>query len=275
MWLSLVERSVRDREVVGSNPAIPTIWLKAAGRSCDPPFFVSKKASMLNEFLHWLGLGLCHQVAARSYFGGGVQAPVCVRDTGIYVGFALAFVLIALMHKGERPRGFAKPHVWVVMGLFLAFMGWDGVSSYAGLRETTNGMRLLSGLGVGFSVAAIITPMLNDEVWTFGGNCRVLDPVWRFWTWLLAVPAAYGVVSLLGPRLGVAFPVAIAVCIVATLTAINLVIVSMLPAFDRKASSLRQLVLPITIACAIAFVEILLAGQLRIALDSLARRLGG
>ena len=25
MWLSLVERSVRDREVVGSNPAIPTI----------------------------------------------------------------------------------------------------------------------------------------------------------------------------------------------------------------------------------------------------------
>jgi len=230
---------------------------------------------MLNEFLHWLGLGLCHQVAARSYFGGGVQAPVCARDTGIYVGFALAFVLIAIMHKGERPRGFAKPHVWVVMALFLVFMGWDGVSSYAGFRETTNGMRLLSGLGVGFSVAAIITPMLNDEVWTFGGNCRVLDPIWRFWTWLLAVPAAYAVVSLLGPRLGVAFPVAIAVCIVATLSAINLVIVSMLPAFDRKASSLRQLVLPITIACALAFVEIFLAGQLRIALDSLARQLAG
>ena len=28
MWLSLVERSVRDREVVGSNPAIPTIRLR-------------------------------------------------------------------------------------------------------------------------------------------------------------------------------------------------------------------------------------------------------
>jgi hypothetical protein len=31
-WLSPVERSVRDREVVGSNPIAPTIKMKGLGR---------------------------------------------------------------------------------------------------------------------------------------------------------------------------------------------------------------------------------------------------
>ncbi len=31
MWLSLVERTVRDREVAGSNPVIPTILLPKTG----------------------------------------------------------------------------------------------------------------------------------------------------------------------------------------------------------------------------------------------------
>ena len=33
MWLSLVERCVRDAEVVGSNPAIPTICRLTGSRS--------------------------------------------------------------------------------------------------------------------------------------------------------------------------------------------------------------------------------------------------
>ena len=64
---------------------------------------------MLAEFLHWLGFGLCHQLPERSFFGGGVQVPVCARDTGIYVGFVVAFALIALVHRGERPTGFPAP----------------------------------------------------------------------------------------------------------------------------------------------------------------------
>jgi hypothetical protein len=37
-WLSLVERSVRDREVVGSNPIAPTNKTKNLGRVLNPPF---------------------------------------------------------------------------------------------------------------------------------------------------------------------------------------------------------------------------------------------
>ena len=51
-WLSLVERTVRDREVAGSNPVAPTIfflgtpitWLRFAGGSGER---VSPKVSLL------------------------------------------------------------------------------------------------------------------------------------------------------------------------------------------------------------------------------------
>lgn len=222
-----------------------------------------------------MGLGLCHQIPERSLFGGGIQAPVCARDTGIYVGFTFALILVAFLHRGERPRGFPRGYVWVVMGMLLAWMGWDGVSSYAGLRETTNTIRLLSGLGVGVSITALVVPMLNDEIWVSAGSGRVLEPVWRFWVWLGAIPICWALITFAGPPLGVAFPVLIAVCILVTLASINLVIVAMLPLFDRRARHWRDLMIPIAVALALAFAEIALAGWFRLSLDRLAAGLAG
>lgn len=225
---------------------------------------------MLEQSLHWMGLGLCHQIPERSLFGGGVQAPVCARDTGIYVGFTLAMIVIAFLHRGERPRGFPRGHVWAVMVVLLAWMGWDGVSSYVGLRETTNTLRVLTGLGVGFSIAAVLVPMLNDEVWLSAGSGRLLEPAWRFWVWLAAIPLSWGLIAFGGPLLGVAFPVLIAVSILVTLTTINLVIVAMLPFFDRQARRWWDLLGPIAVALALSFAEIAAAGWLRLYLDRLA-----
>lgn len=221
---------------------------------------------MLQEVLRWLGFGLCHQLPERSYFGGGVQAPVCARDTGIYVGFMIGFALISLLHRGERPRNFPKAYVWAVMAGLVAFMGWDGISSYSGLRATTNDLRLITGLGVGFSAAALVVPMLNDESWRVSGPGRVLDPPDRFWAWLVAIPASWLLIDFVGLRLGLFFPVLIAVAILFTLTAVNLVIVSMFPAFDRRANRWRERLLPIAISLAITLGEIALAAQLRASL---------
>jgi uncharacterized membrane protein len=228
---------------------------------------------VLSGFLNWMGFGLCHQLPERSYFAGGLQAPVCVRDTGIYIGFVIALAIISAAHRGERPRGFPRAHVWATMGLALAFMGWDGVTSYAGLRETTNALRLLTGLGVGFSAAALVVPMLNDELWKVPGVGRVLDPTWRYGVWVAGIPLGFVTVGAIGPRLGIAFPLLIAMSIVATLTAINMVIVAMLPAFDRKASRVWDLWGVASVGVVLSFAEIALAGQLRTALVGLAERL--
>jgi len=227
---------------------------------------------MLQSFLHWLGFGLCHQLPERSFFGGGIQAPVCARDTGIYVGFLVSLTLISFLHGSRRPRGFPAVPGWIAIGLMIAAMGWDGVSSYAGFRTTTNDLRLLTGLTAGFAIAAILAPMLNDEVWRTGTSERILSPSWRLGAWLASVPVTFVLVRWGGPLLGVGYPLLVAVAVLATLTAVNLVIVCLTPAFERKAEHLSDAWLAILIALLIAVLEIWLSGLLRYGLIALAAR---
>ncbi len=228
---------------------------------------------MITDFLQWLGFGLCHQLPERSFFGGGVQVPVCARDTGIYVGFVASMMLIGLVHSGERPRGFPRWPVWALMGVLLGLMAWDGLSSYSALRTTTNAIRLFTGLGTGFSAAVLVFPMLQDELWRRSDSSRVLDPAWRFLVWAAAIPAMFAVVWWGGPVLGVGYPLLVALSIVFTLGAINLVMVAMFPAFDRRADTLKGILVPVVIAVAISFAEIALAGYLRAVLEGVARAL--
>jgi hypothetical protein len=156
------------------------------------------------------------------------------------------------------------------MGIALAAMAWDGVTSYAGIRVTTNDLRLLTGLGVGIAAATVVYPMLQDELWRSAGSGRILEPAWRFWTWLAMWPATFAAVSWGAPLLGIGYPLLVALSIVFALAAINLVIVGMFPMFDRRADRLGQLWLPFLVATAIAFAEIAAAGALRVALEGLA-----
>lgn len=225
---------------------------------------------IIERALGWLGYGLCHQLPERSFFGGGIQAPVCARDTGIFLGFTIALLLIWLLHRPTRPSGFPALPVWLLMAIMLAFLGWDGVTSYAGVRETTNWIRLASGLGVGFSVAAIVAPMLNGELWADSSDERVLAHAWRVVVWLVALPLSFLAVGVLGPHGGVVFPLVIAVAILITFTAVNLVIVSLISPFNRRARRWADLVTPAAIALAMTFAELALATQLRLFLERLA-----
>jgi uncharacterized membrane protein len=225
---------------------------------------------LLQKTLMWLGFGLCHQLPERSYMAGGLQAPVCARDTGIYVGFVVGFALLALIQR-DRPTGLPRAHVWVVMGLLLALMGWDGITSYAGLRNTFNEIRLITGLGVGFSASALVVSMLNDVLWRESSSERVLDPFWRFAAWLAAIPMTWAAVTYVGPRAGIAFILFIAACIPATLTLVNLVIVGMLPRFDRRALAFADIVVPVAIAFGMSIAEVAASAGLRALLIGLAR----
>ena len=224
---------------------------------------------MLDQFMSWLGLGLCHQLPERSFFGGGIQLPVCSRDTGIYLGFLFAFLLLWALHRNERPTRFPGIHVWIVMAVYLAAMAWDGVSSYAGLRTTTNVLRLVTGLGVGVSAATVVYPMLQDALWRSAGRGRVLEPAWRFGVWLLLVPVSFAIIWWGGPLLGVVYPVLVAAAIIFTVASIDLVIVGMFPMFDRKAERFVDLLPAIIVATVLALAMIAGAAWLRVWLDTL------
>jgi uncharacterized membrane protein len=228
---------------------------------------------VLTALLHWMGYGLCHQLPARSFFGGGVQVPVCARDTGIYFGVMVSLALISVLHRGSRPREMPSRAGWIAIALMIGAMALDGGTEYAGLRGTTNELRLITGLLAGFAIGALLAPMLNDELWKTGSRERVLNTPWRLATWLAAVPVSYAVVYWVLPLLGIGYPILVAVAIVATLTAVNLVLVAMLPWFERKAERLWQAWPPILVAFAAAWVEIWLAAMLRTGLLSLAARL--
>lgn len=228
---------------------------------------------MLQSFLHWFGFGLCHQLPERSFFGGGTQVPVCSRDTGIYIGFLLSIIVISFLHRGERPREFPAPAGWVAIALMIGAMAVDGGTQLVGLRTSNNDLRLITGLLAGYAIGAVLTPMLNDEFWRTGSNVRVLNPTWRLLAWLATVPAAFVVIRYFAPLLGVAYPIIVAVTIVATLTAVNLVMVCLTPPFERKAVRIMDSWGAIVIAIGLAFLEIWLSGLLRIWLETTASRL--
>jgi uncharacterized membrane protein len=224
---------------------------------------------MVNQLLQWLGFGLCHQLPERSLFGGGVQVPVCARDEGLYVGFLVAFLLIWLLHRPLRPRELPGPAALVVCALFLGSMVVDGVTSYAGLRETTNVIRLLTGTMAGYALAALVAPLLNDELWLKADSVRALSPAWRLAVWGISVPFVVVVVLYGGPLLGVGYPIAVAGAIIATFVIVNLVLAAMLSPFERKAQRPRDLLAPLAIALLLTALEFVLAALLKLGLLAL------
>ncbi|HET6498329.1 MAG TPA: DUF2085 domain-containing protein [Coriobacteriia bacterium] len=192
---------------------------------------------MLQSLLDAIGFGLCHQLPERSFFGGGVRVPVCSRDVGIYAGFAVAFLVLALVHR-DRPRKVPPTWVSAILAFGVALMAADGISSYAGLRYTTNEIRLMTGLMTGFALAAWVMPLVNSELWRAPGQGRVLGRPRDVVLYLATLCASYAGIWYVAPLLGVAYPIGVVGAIIVTLVAVNLVIVSLLPSFGGRSATL-------------------------------------
>jgi uncharacterized membrane protein len=233
----LVERSVRDREVVGSNPAIPTSPRRAR-KAPGPPFSTKDTMELFDSAMHWLGYGLCHQIPARSLFGGGVQLPVCARDTGIYVGFVLSLLVMAALDRGRRRSELPPMPVLAIGGALVLAMAWDGVTSYAGLRATSNDLRLATGLMCGWALPMVVVPLLNSQLWSRSDPGRVLGGWREVVVWLAALPLSFAVVRWGMPLTGVVYPVFVAACIIATFVAVNAIVVTLAPRLERRFASL-------------------------------------
>jgi uncharacterized membrane protein len=221
---------------------------------------------MFDAMMHWLGFGLCHQLPARSFIAGGHQLPVCARDTGIYMGFVVALALTALLERGRRRTG--MPPAWLlgVGAAFVLAMAWDGVTSYAGLRETTNLIRLVTGVGTGFALTLVVVPILNGQLWDRRSTGRVLDEPLSGVAWCLAAPLTVAALWWGGPPLGAGYAAVVAIAVLITFSTVNLVVISLIPRFENRAGRLRDAWPALAVALAVTLVELAAADSLRLLL---------
>lgn len=119
----------------------------------------SHPSDPLAELLWQAGYAICHQLPSRSLLMAGYQLPVCARDAGTMLGFG-AVLLLFLAGRRHRRSGLPDAAVLAACLAGFALFAFDALSSYLGLRETTNELRLISGLGMGLALGVLLCTAL-------------------------------------------------------------------------------------------------------------------
>ncbi len=145
------------------------------------------------EFIQEIGFAVCHQLPERSIFIDGKQLPVCARDTGIYIGSIIALFFI-LLSRRRKSNTIPVSYISFTFVFFMIIMAVDGLTSYLGLRSTTNEIRLLSGLLVGISLPFFLYPLLIDNFFESKKEMPVLSIWYELALLLLLVGSLYAII---------------------------------------------------------------------------------
>jgi uncharacterized membrane protein len=145
-----------------------------------------------------LGYAVCHRIDERSFHIGERQLPLCARCSGTFgaAAFSLAFLAFTSRKRSGMP---AKKFYLPFLLFFLAF-GLDGSNSYLYLLKQTTGaldqipnlyvpnqtLRLLTGTGMGMTMAAFLFPAFNQTVWRDLDLAPVVDG-WKQFASLLGL----------------------------------------------------------------------------------------
>lgn len=189
----------------------------------------------MQEFYRWMGFAVCHQLPERTIFVGSGPLPVCARDTGIYIGFAVSYALLAVMQR-DRPTEMPRRWLIVLCAFFVGVMAVDGLTSYAGLRQTTNDIRLMTGLLAGFALPPLIKPILTYQTWRTSSRRRLLDDPLEVAVWVAAIPVAFFATKFHPWPLDPLMPTIVAGCVLFAFATVNALIVAMIPPIEQKAT---------------------------------------
>lgn len=145
-----------------------------------PPGFLGK--------LDGIGYAVCHRIPERSFHIEGRPMPLCARCSGMHLGAMAALVYQSLFHP--RSQKFPRWPVAVFLALFAAAFAVDGANSYLYLIKSVsdgplaqlpnlylpnNTLRLLTGSGMGISLAALLYPAFNQTFWNQPEDRRAIE----------------------------------------------------------------------------------------------------
>jgi len=104
-----------------------------------------------------VGDQFCHQKPERSLFLNGNEMPFCSRCVAIWVGlaFGLGFMVLYSIELNEK--------FFIAIIFSLVPMGVDGIGQLLGFWESTNVVRILTGLPAGM-VCGVALGIIFDEL---------------------------------------------------------------------------------------------------------------
>lgn len=260
--IRLAQQQVAQRRAEDEAIRAATLTAPAAERPWRT-IFAGAFAVLLVALLFWPGQPLewkmyavVHGVCAQQHniFMGGLQFPLCARNSGIYLSFLLTMVYIYAIGRG---RAGGLPH-WTITAallLFVAIMGVDGFNSLfvdigrQPLYTPDNLLRTLTGMGMGISIAVMLHLVL---VKTLRKDVDEGTPVLRSW-WellgiiainMLALAAIYGNLSFMfWPLAFLAF-----FGITGVLYTVSLLLTALVMGYEGRVTKLSQLARPASVA---------------------------
>ena len=118
-----------------------------------------------------IGYAVCHRIDLRSLHLGERQLPLCARCTGTFLGTIIGALLLIAFGRG-RSAVWPSRGILIVLALTAVPWGLDGVNSYVSLfprfphvYEPQNWLRMTTGTLLGFSMAAVFLPAVNQSLW--------------------------------------------------------------------------------------------------------------
>lgn len=250
----MAERRLADApgQIIAEGPERPWRWLFAG-------LFAVLLAALLfwpGQPLEWKMYAVVHGVCAQQHniFLGGLQFPLCARNSGIYLSFLLTTLSIYAMGR-SRAGGLPPWPITITLLAFVGMMAVDGFNSLfvdlgrQPLYQPDNFLRTLTGMGMGVAIAVLLHLVL---VKTLRKDVDDQQPILRNW-WellgilaidLLALAAIYGNLGLLfWPLAFLAF-----FGITGVLYLVSLLLTALVMGFEGRVTSIHQLARPATVA---------------------------
>ena len=221
--------------------------------------------------LGWVVHGVCAQ--EHGLIIGGVEMPLCQRNTGIYSGFLATLLTLIALGRGRAAK-LPQRSILILLGANVVWMGIDGFNSLFKdlgtfyLYEPQQILRVLSGLAMGMTVATMMLFAFNT---TLRANPRREQRVLGGWGDVALVAsvefALFALIQLNLPFL--IYPLAIfsTLGIIGVMFTVNLIVAAMISNFEGGVERLTQLALPAIGALLFTGVEFGLLAWARVALE--------
>lgn len=149
-----------------------------------------------------IGYAVCHRISLRSFHIDDRALPLCARCTGMYLGAVAGMIYQAVRYP--RRGGMLTWKTGIPFLIFVAAWIIDGANSFAhlvpglpGIYTPGNTGRLVTGLGMGLSIAAILYPAFNQTVWRDYDAQPVFLSL-RSYLELFVITVAVGAITLTG-----------------------------------------------------------------------------